>query len=478
MIRKTEGAYRLVLRFFFIVGLLLCLPAITTAIEPSASFTDKEAEAFIAEWVKLSENNKNFDAVMAMYAGEVEFYKLGTVKKSTVAEDKRKYFDRWPQREHSVISIILRPGSHDNEKQAEVVFHYKIRRGQKSLEGDAKTLVSLRKSQGRAVIFSEKDLPTVASEPSGSASGTEYIVWSGYGGTVWIDGQGTVLRQSKEKVPVSVVNGGLYTVRIEKRSVKQADCDSVDYRDPDAKLKMVPATDREFFLIRIDQDGKEHKTILIKAADDEDGSSSTELEVLGLVGLWLFVDRRVFSDVCGAPHGVVPHELLVVNMKTASTITAYRGQKKSEVEKSVLGEGTLSGEADLSPVTLFTDKEYRALMNALRKRAFKDLQDFMSGDEEKITLTRVKPIVSNNALGLEVLLTAPTGYASSDGEWSSYTRSHAYPAPFVPELLKPYQAVPVAVLKWWKANKAESYPSWSEVPSSGPARQQMEKLFQ
>src|SRR3990172_6245945 len=101
MMRKTEGVCHLVLHFFFIVGSLLCLPAITTAIDPSASFTDKEAEVFVAEWVKLSENSEDFDAVMEMYAGEVEFYKLGTVKKSAIADDKKKYFDRWPQREHS-----------------------------------------------------------------------------------------------------------------------------------------------------------------------------------------------------------------------------------------------------------------------------------------------------------------------------------------------------------------------------------------
>jgi hypothetical protein len=448
------------------------------AIDPSASFTDKEAEAFIAEWVKLSENNKNFDAVMAMYAGEVEFYKLGRVKKAAIEEDKKKYFDRWPQREHSVISIVLRPASHDNEKQAEVIFYYKIRKGQKSLEGDAKTLVSLRKSRGRVAIFSEKDLPAVASAPNGSADSAEYMVWSGYGGTVWIDQRGTVLKRSKEKVPASVVNGALFTVRIDKRSVKQADCDSGDYRDPDAKPKTVPAIDLELSLVKIDQDGREHQTILIKAEDNEYGSSSTELEALGLVGPWLFVERMVFFDTCGAPHGVVPHELLVVNMETAVAIAAYPGQKKSGMEKDILGEGAASGGVIPSVVTLFTSKEYRSVLNDLGKKARKAMQDSLGDDEGDITVTRVKPIVSHNMLGLQVLLTAPTGYSGSDGEWSSYTRSHPYPAPFVPELLAPYRNIPPAVLKWWKASKAGSYPSWSAVPSSGPVRQQLEKLFQ
>jgi hypothetical protein len=165
-------------------------------------------------------------------------------------------------------------------------------------------------------------------------------------------------------------------------------------------------------------------------------------------------------------------------METAAAIAAYPGQKKSGMEKDVLGEGTLSGKTNLSSFMLFSDKEYRAVMNALGKRAFKDLQDFMSGDEENITVTRVKPVVNRDTLALDVLLTAPTGYGSSDGEWSSYTRSNVYPAPFVPELLVPYRNIPSAVLKWLKASKAGNYPSWSMVPSSGPVRQQLEKMFQ
>jgi hypothetical protein len=250
----------------------------------------------------------------------------------------------------------------------------------------------------------------------------------------------------------------------------------VDYRDSDTEPKMVPAIDLELSLIKSDQDGKQHKTILIKAEDSEGGSSSTELEVFGLVGPWLFVERRVFFDVCGAPHGVVPHELLVVNLETAAAIAAYRGQKKSEMEKDVLGEGASSGAANPSSITLFTEKEYRAVLNAWGKKALKDIE--VAENVNDINVTRVKPVVSRDRLGIEILLTAPTGYVDSDGEWSSYTRSAAYPAPNVPELLKPYQDIPPAVLKWWKTSKAGSYPGWSMAPSSGPLRQQLEKLFQ
>jgi hypothetical protein len=207
--------------------------------------------------------------------------------------------------------------------------------------------------------------------------------------------------------------------------------------------------------------------------DNDAGEGGTDIEVIGTMGPWIFIERSVYSYLCGGPHGATAKELLVVNMETLKTIPAYPGQEKDKVEKSILGEESRSA---ASPVTLFSGKEYRTVFNALIGKAKKDIGDTEDADEFRVT--RIRPVVDRERLGLEVLLTAPTGYASSDGAWGSYTRSRAYPAPFVPELLAPYRNIPPAVLKWWQVNKAGSYPSWSMVHSSGPVRQQLEKLFQ
>ena len=125
-----------------------------TAAKP---LSDKETRKFIDQFLKLSEDNKNFDTVMGLYADEVDFYKLGRVAKSAVAQDKKKYFDRWPKREHVIKSLKLSPGGAANEMNVEVVFHYTISDGKKSIEGDADTVLVLSKRNDGILIVSEKE---------------------------------------------------------------------------------------------------------------------------------------------------------------------------------------------------------------------------------------------------------------------------------------------------------------------------------
>ena len=131
--------------------------------------SDDEVKSFVARWLELSQDNKNFDAVMAMYADTVDFYKLGRVKNSAVRADKRKYFDRWPMREHVLTAITVSPGAAVNEKKAEVVFHYKISDGKKSLQGDADTILVLRKEKGKVRIVSEKEGTRENGGPAGGS---------------------------------------------------------------------------------------------------------------------------------------------------------------------------------------------------------------------------------------------------------------------------------------------------------------------
>ncbi len=105
---------------------LVGLAGFTLASEPSTSgIEDGDVKAFVSSWLQLSQDNKNFDAVMGLYADTVDFYKLGRVKKDAVRADKRKYFDRWPQREHRLISLTARPGATDNEREVSLSFHYR-----------------------------------------------------------------------------------------------------------------------------------------------------------------------------------------------------------------------------------------------------------------------------------------------------------------------------------------------------------------
>jgi len=139
-------------------ALLVGLAGFSPASEPSNSgIEDREVKAFVSSWLQLSQDNKNFDAVMAMYADTVDFYKLGRVNKDAIHADKRKYFDRWPAREHILTAITVSPGATVNEKKAEVAFQYEISNNNKSLQGNADTILILRKENGTVRIVSEKE---------------------------------------------------------------------------------------------------------------------------------------------------------------------------------------------------------------------------------------------------------------------------------------------------------------------------------
>jgi hypothetical protein len=119
--------------------------------------TDKEAMQFIEVWLRLSEKNENFGAIMALYAEEVEFYKQGKVKKAAIEEDKNKYFDKWPKREHALQSIDISDNNEIGDKMVSLVFHYTLSDGRKSIEGRAGAVLVLHKMERGFVIVSERE---------------------------------------------------------------------------------------------------------------------------------------------------------------------------------------------------------------------------------------------------------------------------------------------------------------------------------
>jgi hypothetical protein len=285
----------------------------------------------------------------------------------------------------------------------------------------------------------------------------------------WIDDAGNVVKRRKDALPVSIINGTFYEVRIEKRKVKNADCSTANFSDPDAKPKLVDAEEPELSLVKTGPDGKESRRIIVPAEGDEYGERSTEFDVLGMVGPWLFVVPSTYYYGCGAAHGGMRHEMIILNVETGEKILAPPVQKKRDDEQERKDKGPMQ--------TLFTQKEYEAIMKALGAKAVKAINDEMMESAAELDLTKVRPIVHNDALGIEVLLTGGTCYACSDGLWDSYTRSAAFVSPVFPERLAPYRTLPPAVLKWWKSSGKKGYPSWSKIPGSGPVRKQLEEML-
>lgn len=150
--KERVHAMNAVLRTAGICCFLLLFPMTVSA----STLTDKEAKQFVTEWLRLSEENKNFDKVMGLYAEKVDFHKKGMVSRSVIAKDKKNDFSRWPRRKHTIKAMNVTQGVGPDTKNVALEFHYKISNSKKTLQGTVKSRLILRKEKGRIVIIVEK----------------------------------------------------------------------------------------------------------------------------------------------------------------------------------------------------------------------------------------------------------------------------------------------------------------------------------
>lgn len=162
MLRK---AYQNLIYFSFLIILLILIevPSYALSMKQSLKSDDaieKEVVAFVLDWLALSQENKNFDKIMKMYDKDVDFYKFGKIKKAGVAADKKKYFARWPKREHRMMSLDVALGTEESEITADVRFQYRIRNAKRGAkEGKVYTYLIIKRINDSYVICSEKSEP-------------------------------------------------------------------------------------------------------------------------------------------------------------------------------------------------------------------------------------------------------------------------------------------------------------------------------
>jgi len=117
--------------------------------------TEDEAKAFISKWLKLSEDNRNITPIMTMYSKNVLLYKFGAVNKSLVAKDKEAFFKKWPTRKYAVQYLSVSPGKSVDEKQVQITYHFTLTNNKKTITGNAKSSLDLRKQNSTILITSE-----------------------------------------------------------------------------------------------------------------------------------------------------------------------------------------------------------------------------------------------------------------------------------------------------------------------------------
>ncbi|MGC6515483.1 MAG: hypothetical protein ACON4N_13370 [Myxococcota bacterium] len=174
------------------------------------------------------------------------------------------------------------------------------------------------------------------------------------------------------------------------------------------------------------------------------------LGVTGSVGPWLFLTGSTSEYFCGA-HGGSQAGSAVVDLRTLAVADPY------------------------------TDEETNQVDAALRPTAF----DVLKSDEgesfvtepSEMAWTESRPEWGDGTLSMRVQFTGDACYACSDGEWSSYTVSHALSSSVVPAALREGAVWPEALKAEWPAPKEGWKRGFSRVEAKGDAALALQATF-
>lgn len=119
-----------------------------------------EIQAFVAEFFAKS-GAESPDALLELYADEVDFYKKGVVSKDFVRTDKATYFQRWPKREYTPSGkpkVTDVPGT--KRRRIEVPVRYQAKNAEKTATGEVVFVFE---------VVSDGGSPRIVFENSGAA---------------------------------------------------------------------------------------------------------------------------------------------------------------------------------------------------------------------------------------------------------------------------------------------------------------------
>jgi hypothetical protein len=105
-------------------------------------------DRFVDSWQQPSP-----DRELSFYADSVNYFDQGPTAHSAIARDQRKYYQRWPEREFSLLSKpeVVRVG--DESATVRYRFQYELRNGAKSARGRAEHFVRFeREADGLKVV--------------------------------------------------------------------------------------------------------------------------------------------------------------------------------------------------------------------------------------------------------------------------------------------------------------------------------------
>lgn len=175
--------------------------------------------------------------------------------------------------------------------------------------------------------------------------------------------------------------------------------------------------------------------------------------VIGNLGRLLFVVAREYTFRWGAAHGNKVFNFYVLNAESSTRVEALSAQ-------------------EIEPVF---DQERNVAIEHFRTVDGAENSETFSADDVSLTLYR--PFYSENGqLMIELQFTAPTGYASSDGQWSSYTHSISSTSSRIPDSLREFMSPPAALARYLAVTCASKRMGWSLVGANPAVRTWLEEM--
>jgi hypothetical protein len=280
------------------------------------------------------------------------------------------------------------------------------------------TSVAPSSSDGASVATAREPVAatTAAAKPAEPSS---YLVWvrdaQGEASTHRIDARDGRALGSLDGV-VLAVNGVAWRWEEAQLPVASEDCPAEMTLDP---LEDGHAT--RVVLHPIGQDSRLEQEVVEPSGRADVNQLEHDVELLGSVGPYLFVQESEHAYACGA-HGFWSNSFFVWDAASGKKVTF----------------------AEVSELSLLRDDA---------KALFDEDEDLDLEEGETPELTKLVPSWKpDGALAFGHQFTKSTAYAFSDGRWSSYTRSVVVPSRTLPKEIAPYAQAPAAVVAFAAAH--------------------------
>jgi hypothetical protein len=247
-----------------------------------------------------------------------------------------------------------------------------------------------------------RDSAAPASAPPAPQASASALVWARAGGVVrtWtIDDEGRAL-SSEDGIRIAA-GGGVWRWAREERSFTLRTCAEILGEEEAGALLIDttrPAAPGHALEARFDEEGTDHKDVVVKEPEAETIDQAAELdhgaEILGSVGPYVFVRESARTYGCGA-HGYTNASFLVWDLERRAPFdwrSAAQGYAREDEARGAMGTDPIEPSVPADP-------------------------------PESVELTMIAPRWSGGGLTLDLQYTADTCFACSDDAWSSYTRS-------------------------------------------------------